>query len=210
MSAPIDKSGLAGEKAKLLHALEHAGAIPARTDGASVAHPLAASDLPGVDRSKWTFKQWYQHVGAWETPEGHISFGSPMAVRAMLIQFGRSMAAAPRQETKPAVQAVSDVLAERKRQVDPEGWTPEHDDAHPSGEIAAFAALYAMPPAARDWPALETGYGETFGAAMCPDDWTPKFGDRRRELVKAGALILAEIERMDRARTPTTSTEARR
>lgn len=95
--------------------------------------------------------------------------------------------------------AVQDVLAERQRQVDVKDWTPEHDDEHPNGEIAAFAALYAMPPAARDWPAAETGYGDTFGAALCPVDWFPKFGDRRRELVKAGALIVAEIERLDRA-----------
>ena len=59
-----------------------------------------------------------------------------------------------------------------------------------------------MPPAAREWPASDTGYGETFGTALCPEDWTPKFGDRRRELVKAGALILAEIERLDRAQQP--------
>jgi hypothetical protein len=95
--------------------------------------------------------------------------------------------------------AASDVLAERTRQVDTKDWDAVHDDAHPSGEIAAFAALYAMPSAARDWPATDTGYGNTFGAALCPVDWFPKFGDRRRELVKAGALILAEIERLDRA-----------
>ncbi|MCE3262592.1 MAG: hypothetical protein K0R43_1671 [Pseudoduganella sp.] len=95
--------------------------------------------------------------------------------------------------------AAAAVLAERRRQVEQEDWSHEHDDAHPCGEIAAFAAVYAMPPAARDWPAEETGYGATFGEALCPEDWTPKFGDRRRELVKAGALILAEIERLDRA-----------
>lgn len=43
-----------------------------------------------------------------------------------------------------------------------------------------------------------SGYGETLGAAMLPDGWKATTGDRRRELVKAGALILAEIERIDR------------
>lgn len=95
--------------------------------------------------------------------------------------------------------AVRDLLAERKRQVDEKGWDHAHDDAHPSGEIAAFAAVYAMPEAAREWPAEETGYGKTFADALCPQDWNPNFGDRRRDLVKAGALILAEIERIDRA-----------
>jgi hypothetical protein len=103
----------------------------------------------------------------------------------------------------PPAQAARDVLAERRRQVDAEGYDPEHDDAHPNEEIAAYAALYAMPPAARDWPATESGYGETFGGALCPVDWHPKFGDRRRELVKAAALLLAEIERIDRAASKT-------
>lgn len=101
--------------------------------------------------------------------------------------------------TRDHSRAAHDVLGERRRQVEHEDWSAEHDDGHPGGELAAFAAVYAMPPAARDWPATETGYGATFGEAMCPTDWHPKFGDRRRELVKAGALILAEIERLDRA-----------
>jgi hypothetical protein len=96
--------------------------------------------------------------------------------------------------------AARDVLAERRRQVEKEGYSTDHDDEHPSGEIAAYAAFYAMPPAVRDWPAEETGYGATWGEAIIPAHWGPaKTGDRRRELVKAGALILAEIERIDRA-----------
>lgn len=79
-----------------------------------------------------------------------------------------------------------------------EGWTPEHDDAHACGEIAAFAAVYAMPEGARDWPTEDTGYGPTLSEALTPDGWQPKFRDRRRDLTKAATLILAEIERIDR------------
>jgi hypothetical protein len=39
--------------------------------------------------------------------------------------------------------AATDVLAERKRQVEAEGWTIEHDDRHPDGELAVAAACYA-------------------------------------------------------------------
>jgi hypothetical protein len=92
-----------------------------------------------------------------------------------------------------------DVLAERRRQVEVKGWDHEHDDAQKCDEIAAFAAVYAMPEAARDWPAKETGYGATFAEALLPFAWEPKFGDRRRDLVKAAALLVAEIERLDRA-----------
>lgn len=116
-----------------------------------------------------------------------------------MIHYIEQLRAAPAIQQPQDTAAARDVLAERQRQVDVESWAPEHDDSHCCEEIAAFAAVYAMPPAARDWPATETGYGDTFGAALCPVDWHPKFGDRRRELVKAGALILAEIERLDRA-----------
>lgn len=95
--------------------------------------------------------------------------------------------------------AARDVLAERQRQLTAECWTPEHDDHHVCDEIAAFAAWYAMPPGVREWPADSTGYGKTLGEAIVPQGWVPKPSDRRRELVKAGALTLAEIERLDRA-----------
>lgn len=106
--------------------------------------------------------------------------------------------------------AACDVLAERRRQVEKEGYDPEHDDHHVLGEIAAYAAYYAMPPGVREWPATETGYADTFGEAIVPDGWTPTPpGDRRGELVKAGALILAEIERMDRASSARTQSAPR-
>ncbi|KGB98081.1 GP46 domain protein [Burkholderia multivorans] len=92
-----------------------------------------------------------------------------------------------------------DVRVERRRQVEEKGWTVEHDDKHACGEIAALATYYAMPAGVREWTATHTGYGVTFGQAILPDGWSAKIGDdRRRELVKAGALILVEIERIDR------------
>ena len=95
--------------------------------------------------------------------------------------------------------AAADVLRERRRQVEDEGYDLAHDDAHVNDEIAAAACFYAMPPGAREWDASSTGYGRTLGLAIIPEGWTVMEGDRRRELVKAGALILAEIERLDRA-----------
>ncbi|WP_374005547.1 hypothetical protein [Delftia lacustris] len=98
-------------------------------------------------------------------------------------------------------QAVRDVLAERQRQVEAEGYDTEHDDAHVMGEIGALAALYLMPDGARDWDATSTTYGATLGQALLPEDWTmPKMGEnRRRDVVKGIACGLAELERLDRA-----------
>lgn len=94
--------------------------------------------------------------------------------------------------------AAQAVLIERRRQVAFEGWTHEHDDAQRCDELAALACFYAMPPAARDWVDANDGHGANFGEAIIPAGWVAKPGDRRGELVKAGALILAEIERLDR------------
>lgn len=99
----------------------------------------------------------------------------------------------------PTENALRDIALERKRQIE-KGYGQEHDDEHVNDQIAAYAALYAMPEAARDWDATSTGYGDTLGEAITPFRWyMPSFGDRRDQLVKAGALIVAEIERLDRA-----------
>jgi hypothetical protein len=88
--------------------------------------------------------------------------------------------------------AAEDVFAERQRQVKVEGWTIEHDDTHRHGQMATAAACYAL------W-----GAGGIVARATSPDLWPwdemwwkPK--DRRRDLVRAAALIIAEIERLDR------------
>jgi hypothetical protein len=93
--------------------------------------------------------------------------------------------------------AARDVLAERKRQVQTEGWTPEHDDSHGMGEMARAAATYAMVGSAG---VIDRGDGVPTTWPWSAQWWKPS--DRRRDLVKAGALILAEIERLDRATGP--------
>ncbi|MFA9288248.1 hypothetical protein ACCQ08_26055, partial [Comamonas sp. SY3] len=87
--------------------------------------------------------------------------------------------------------AALDVLAERARQIGKEGYVPEADDSYVDAELAAAAATYAL---------LATG-----ADGWRVDDHWPwaqdslKKGDARRMLEKAGALILAEMERLDRA-----------
>lgn len=92
--------------------------------------------------------------------------------------------------------AARDVLAERRRQVDVEGWDYSHDDAHADRSMALAAACYAM------YASLsERARRNKNPAPFWPWAarwWKPK--DRRRDLVRAGALILAEIERLDRSK----------
>ncbi|HFT3134930.1 TPA: hypothetical protein ACWV5T_005050 [Salmonella enterica subsp. enterica serovar Muenchen] len=82
--------------------------------------------------------------------------------------------------------AATDVLAERQRQINVKGWTSEHDDAYIDCELAAAAIGYIEPMEAEYyWP-----------ADWHDDSFRPS--DYRRNLVKATALLLAELERLDR------------
>lgn len=132
----------------------------------------------------------------------------------------------------PSVRAVQMIAAERQRQVDEEGRTPEHDDRHVKGDLANAAACYAAtdrlyviqeplsfeselsgmgrnvsPPAHRlaledPWPWMGTS------DRRMDRPWSPRatqeaVDDRIRELVKAGALVTAEIERLMRLKKVT-------
>lgn len=96
--------------------------------------------------------------------------------------------------------AIDDIAAERKRQVEKECWSLEHDDAHSFGEMARAAACYAIPQSMLDYRVQNPGAGSVFNLIWPPqwghEWWKPK--DRRRNLVRAAALLVAEIERLDR------------
>jgi hypothetical protein len=93
-------------------------------------------------------------------------------------------------------QAAQDVVAERERQKLVEGWTEAHDDKHTRGEMALAAASYAM----WSFPS-DTTTSAALTVWPWADEWfKPK--NWRRDLVRAGALILAEIERLDRMTAP--------
>ncbi|WP_019106216.1 hypothetical protein [Pantoea ananatis] len=94
---------------------------------------------------------------------------------------------------QPVSDAGNDVLAERHRQQTVEGWKTKHDDQYQFNELAIAGALYALnahdsspahfksPPSHWPWNA---------------EWWKPK--SPRKDLVRAAALIIAEIERIDR------------
>ncbi|HBA3870502.1 TPA: ead/Ea22-like family protein [Escherichia coli] len=88
--------------------------------------------------------------------------------------------------------AILDVIAERQRQQSVEGWMPEHDDEHCNGELAMAAVCYI-----NETETVNRNGGKPWGWPWDASWWKPNA--RRRNLVKAGALILAEIERIDRA-----------
>lgn len=88
---------------------------------------------------------------------------------------------------------VDRIAAERRRQQEAEGFTPDRDDGYLNGELIAAAVAYAMvadPDGAGDcaadfWPWAE--------------EWWKPSPEPFRNLERAGALIAAELDRRERA-----------
>ena len=151
------------------------------------------SEIP-EDIQKAAAKCFYLHGNTQETLTAAIS-------RALLAERQSQAARIAELEAllQEAGEAARDVLAERERQKAVEGWTPEHDDEHETGELATAARAYVAH-ATNYAGHIDAGYRTQEPPSYWPwarGWWKPK--DRRRDLVKAGALILAEIERLDRA-----------
>lgn len=113
------------------------------------------------------------------------------------------------------------ITVERKRQIEQEGWTPEHDDEHDEAELALAAVCYAAPVRLYRIREYSTGLQiQDPWPSSWDDGWDKRFkyGERKQNpgnvpptpetytdseridlLVKAGALIAAEIDRLQRA-----------
>ncbi|WP_416048996.1 hypothetical protein [Cupriavidus basilensis] len=130
-------------------------------------------------------------VKAWAAAE---IGGMPSAMARTIPMLRDALRAAeqPSEDKRDSTAAARDVLAERRRQVEAEGWTREHDDKHGNGEMALAAGCYAANAGGAAWADGVPSFFPWTQAWWKPT--TP-----RRDLVKAGALILAEIERIDRA-----------
>jgi len=141
---------------------------------------------------KWAWEQVKKDVGTkgWTAGDSCNYFGFFLWGWRYRKQYERQRAT-PERAAAPAELTVAarDVLAERRRQVEQEGWTPEHDDQYADGELSSAAICYANTTSAG---------GSSPNAWPWPESWW-KPADERRNLVKAGALILADIERLDRA-----------
>lgn len=161
-----------------------------------------------------TGKLSFHSFGNHEENAAHIATFDPPQVTALLdeverlsAEFGRIKAdlrtymdianeyAAENARLREALgnQAVIDIARERQRQISKEGWSPEEDHAYVDNQLSRAAAAYALTTGDH---AYDVGYGK----GNWPwSDLLWKLTNRRRDLEKAGALIVAEIERIDRA-----------
>lgn len=175
----------------LLDAIAELKSCLAPTEAAAMAATVPAGWKPAPHQA--TAHMVEEGCRAWRA-----NAGMPLSTQ-IAVAYGRMLIVAPQapvadQPAEPSP-AARDVLAERARQINAEGWTTEHDDEHDLGQLARAGAAYAAQSLCAEDAELKCG----------PPSWWPwerawwKPNSRRGMLVKAGALILAEIERLDRA-----------
>lgn len=94
---------------------------------------------------------------------------------------------------------IDEILKERERQIKDEGYSLENDDNYKQCDLAEAAAAYCISAADDRVSFPRAVYMEI------AKEWWPwrsesfKPTTPRRDLVKAAALIVAEIERIDRS-----------
>lgn len=109
------------------------------------------------------------------------------------------------------------ISEERQRQIEVEGWTPKHDDEHSKNELSLAAIVYAYPSPRPieikslwpwDWswwkPTIPELTEHSNGREQAGDHIPITVSDEAwrtahiRDLTKSGALIAAEIDRIQR------------
>lgn len=162
----------------------------------------------------WAMRRWGETLGltTWTQGDGSESVEGDVGaeIHTILVDAGLRCPETNAMATlaAPALAAIAD---ERRRQVEVEGWTVEHDDDHPDGALAQAAAAYAVNATAPSSQIdIKVGRrGQWFNGGWCglptliwPPSWSKEWWkpkNPRYDLVRAGALIVAEIERLDRA-----------
>lgn len=165
--------------AELAHSIARVPTAPDAPATAPASVIGAALDLLlHYEREEWRVS---------ERPDIRDLITHPSVVRDVLDDYATALGVA------------GELAVERKRQIVGEGYSLAHDDAHGAGELSRAAASFALLAAAsgavlphevRRWAWLAW----PFDVAELRKKRSP-----RRMLVIAGALILAEIERLDRA-----------
>lgn len=178
-------------------------AVPADHVDERVARYIEQRNALGDRVESWHYDQ----------PTGTLSFRVRLATPANLVPYKlvvedeqfdeilnlltptpRGWFVVPRSAEWPDV-GVGEIAVERSAQID--RWGRHHDDEHDNGELLLAAACYLQD--ARRVDRVEpVDVGVPKAWPFEPESWHPSH-DPVRELVKAGALIAAEIDRRRRA-----------
>lgn len=99
------------------------------------------------------------------------------------------------------------IAEERQRQIEKEGYTDISDSQHDDNSLAKAAACYAMPNDEREkYQSFTFSEPKRFYPRWWPkswhiNHWKPTPDNRVKELTKAGALIAAEIDRLQKVKS---------
>lgn len=132
-------------------------------------------------------------------------FGGIMTVISIVRSYGLRRVFEALHIRRPLSPFMQAVIAERYRQIEAEGWSLDHDNAHEQGELALAGSAYAfnVGMAAMEADDLKYRWGRARDGLPLwwpwERDWWKPAGFRR-DLVKGCALIVAEGERFDRMR----------
>ena len=140
-----------------------------------------------LDRQQWDLTT--------ATPELNLAL-TGATIRAFGDDKGSEMiaelrAASERLQAMPHARIAMEIIEERTRQI-AKGYTAEHDDEATDGEIGQAAGLVMLE--------LRSDDDARFTAGRVATYILDKHQDRRRQIIIALALAVAEIERLDRAK----------
>jgi hypothetical protein len=161
--------------------------------------------------ANWFVLPWF---GLHPSVTDVLGLGAVMTVISIVRSYGlRRLFEALKGRTAPPqfTPIVEEIARERLRQINGEGFDLAHDDEHSDGELACAGAAYAyashLSPADRrrvlTFEDIPSDTNASVLRAIWPAGWSwhwLKLSHRRRDLIKAAALIVAEIGRIDRAK----------
>ncbi|MDT8895444.1 hypothetical protein RSO41_12335 [Halomonas sp. I1] len=163
--------------------------VPCEMDDPQGHDKFCADPQGFMDALSFSIPEGFTELDRFETEDGEIVMLAvqPITPLAHLLMLPV--------DSFPSIGAIA---AERRRQVDAEGWSAEHDDRYRDGQLADAAASYAGT-AALTIRARESDSSRLLTSQWpWPEQWW-KPTTPRRDLEKAGGLIAAELARMDRA-----------
>jgi hypothetical protein len=213
--------GLLTPRYRPSHEVKVVTAVSASCDQVHVSSslpPAALIEGRTHDGTQWGTIPWAVPGDTWPQLRleiDHVNMQDPLwltesDLRAMLLAVNPQALTIPpgakppkRYLKSPALRLIED---ERLRQIDGKGYDAERDDKYINGQLAAVAACFAAP-VGRIYQKAEFPYGAISFSNMWPSSWdkkrdtrpkSPTAADRIKILAKAGALVAAEMDRLQR------------
>ena len=162
-------------------------------DGGEVEYASPCPKCGGTDRFRVLMNPREQASGHWWC-RGCTKGGD---IQDFLQAFGDMEMLSGVRAMKTGIELIA---AERARQIEKEGFTPEHDYEHLPEELELAAVCYATPPEMRN--ASKKSVDGIWVPFLWPWEggWWKPSSTRERDLEKAGALMAAALDlRMRRA-----------